>query len=179
MGRKSVREARRKQIVSAFAKVLANHGYAGATIEAVALEAGISPGLVHHHFADKKDLLNALFTELVLRFSGRLTETSVSPRGKVETYIDAALKLDEKSDHLAAKCWVGVLSEALRDPDLFARARRLLDGEISRIQALSDGKFSVAQSSALLAYILGALVFGAFAPKKAAGFAAPHAPSFK
>src|SRR5262249_8644759 len=50
MGRPSNRAKRREEIVRAFAKVLANHGYAGATIAAVAAEAEIAPGLVHHHF---------------------------------------------------------------------------------------------------------------------------------
>ena len=44
MGRPSNRAERRAQILAAFATVLADHGYAGATITAVANEAGLTPG---------------------------------------------------------------------------------------------------------------------------------------
>src|SRR5262249_23661299 len=60
MGRLSKREERRAQIVAAFARVLAEHGYAGATIAAVAAEAEVAPGLVHHYFAGKAELLATL-----------------------------------------------------------------------------------------------------------------------
>src|SRR5262249_1322148 len=60
MGRPSNREQRRREILQAFAKVLADHGYAGATIAAVATEAGVAPGLVHHHFESKAELTGSL-----------------------------------------------------------------------------------------------------------------------
>jgi hypothetical protein len=68
-----------------------------------------------------------------------------------------------------------VLAEALRDPSLFARVRRLVDGELEAIVSRSGGKLPEHGSSAILAFIFGALVLGAFAPKKTAGFAEPTA----
>ncbi|HEY6882191.1 MAG TPA: TetR family transcriptional regulator [Polyangiales bacterium] len=158
--------------MSAFARVLADHGYAGATIVRVAHEAGVAPGLIHHHFADKEDLLNALLDELLAGFRARAQHYEAE-HDRLHAYVDGALKLDARSDTRAARCWVGVISEAVRTPSLFARFRRLLDAEIEAIRARSQ--LDEQQAGALLAFILGSLVVGAFAPRKTAGFAAPGA----
>ena len=172
MGRPSVREARRAKIVSAFARVLADHGYAGATIVAVADEAGVAPGLIHHHFDDKQDLLTALLELLLRKFRGRVRQQE--PSGDLlEAYIDGTLSLDANADTTAARCWVGVFAEAVRNPDLFRKIRKLVDGEISAIQKRSANRLSAQDAGAVLAFVVGSLVLGAFAPKKTAGFAAP------
>ena len=172
MGRPSNREQKRAEILKAFARVLADHGYAGATIAAIALEAGIAPGLVHHHFDDKAELLRSLVHDLVSKFRQRVHhyETSDDP---LLAYVDGALKLDERADLVAAKCWVGVFAEAVRNPTLFAHMRRLLDTEIASIERRARGRLSTDQAGAVLAFIIGALVLGAFAPRRTAGFAAP------
>jgi hypothetical protein len=80
--------------------------------------------------------------------------------------------LGEGADSLGARCWVGLLAEGLRDPALMARIRRHLEGEISLLEGKSQ--LSTAECSAILAYILGCLVFGAYAPVKTRGFALPR-----
>jgi TetR/AcrR family transcriptional repressor of bet genes len=172
MGRPSNREERRRQILDAFARVLANHGYAGATIVAVAAEAELAPGLVHHHFKDKAELLSSLLQDLVARFRER-TRRYECDEDPLLAYTDAALKLDDQADLVAARCWVGVFAEAIRDPTLFAHMRRLLDAEIGTIQSRSGNRFSDHDAGAVLSFIIGSLVLGAFAPRKTAGFAAP------
>jgi TetR/AcrR family transcriptional repressor of bet genes len=172
MGRPSNREARRAEILGAFARVLADHGYAGATIAAVATEAGVAPGLVHYHFDDKEDLLVSLLSDLIRRFRVRVREHEQEP-DLLLAYVDGALRLDERSDITAARCWVGLFSEAIRNPTLFKRVRNLIDTEITSIQTRSGDRLDAHQAGAVLAFIIGALVLGAFAPKKTAGFAAP------
>jgi len=172
MGRPSVRAERRAQILEAFARVLAAHGYAGATIAAVAEEAGVARGLVHHHFTDKADLLASLLQELIDRFRRR-TRAIQESADPLSAYAAAAVRLDATADAVAARCWVGVLAEAVRDPALFAQVRRLLDAEIEAIRRRSSHRLTPQDAGAVLAFIIGALVFGAFAPRKTAGFAAP------
>lgn len=172
MGRPSNREARRAQILAAFARVLADHGYAGATVAAVAMEAEVAPGLIHHHFDDKEDLLTSLLQDLVARFRGRIREK----KGETDAllaYVDGALKLDERADLTAARCWVGMFAEAIRNPTLFKQFRGLIDAEIDSIQRRSGNRLDDKQAGAVLAFIIGSLVVGAFAPRKTAGFAAP------
>jgi len=172
MGRPSNREQKRAEILHAFARVLADHGYAGATIAAIAVEAGIAPGLVHHHFDDKAELLRGLVHDLISKFRQRVHHYEASD-DPLLAYVDGALKLDERADLIAAKCWVGVFAEAVRNPALFAQMRNLLDTEISSIERRSRGRLSTEQAGSVLAFIIGALVLGAFAPRKTAGFAAP------
>ena len=47
----------RKQIIEAARKLFAQYGYAGATIEAIALEAGVAPETVFAVFGNKRTIL--------------------------------------------------------------------------------------------------------------------------
>src|SRR5262245_45154783 len=124
MGRRSLRDERRAELVAAFARVLARHGFAGATIAAVADEARVTPSLVHHYFTDKKELLTSLLADLVDRFRRR-TRAFEADADPLDAYIAAAVALGATADVVAARCWVGVLAEAVRDPALFEQVRRL------------------------------------------------------
>ena len=175
MGRKSKRTERRAQIVEAFARVFADHGYAGATIAAVAAEADVAPGLLHHNFDNKREMLGALLAKLVADFRDRVATREAESDSSADpllAYIDGALTLDDGADLTAARCWVGVFAEAVRNPRLMEQARRLIDAEIATIRRRS-GDLSEQEASAVLAFIIGALVMGAFAPQRTAGFAAP------
>jgi AcrR family transcriptional regulator len=111
MGRPSLRAERRAELIEAFARVLADHGYAGATIAAVARQAGVAPGLVHHHFADKAELLESLLGTLLDRFRQR-TRALEAGSDPLLAYAAAAVQLDATADAVAARCWVGVFAEA-------------------------------------------------------------------
>jgi hypothetical protein len=56
---------------------------------------------------------------------------------------------------------------------LFAQVRRLVDTEIEVIGRRSSNRLTQQDAGAVLAFIVGALVLGAFAPRKTAGFAGP------
>jgi TetR/AcrR family transcriptional repressor of bet genes len=171
MGRPNLGPRRRAEVARAFARVLGREGQGGATIAAVAAEAGIAPGLVHHYFEDKQDLYETLLGELLAQFRRRLDAyPSADP---LEAYVTAALALDERSDVAAARAWVGIFAEALGDPALFAKVRRMMDTEVAHVERRSRGTLTTADASAVVAFVVGALVFGAFAPRKTAGFAAP------
>lgn len=172
MGRPSLKETRRTEILSAFAQVLAEHGYEGATIAAVAERARMAPGMVHHYFVNKAELMSELVKVLIGRFRARVRQKE-GAGDPLNAYIDGALALDASADLVAARCWVGVFAEAVREPSLFGQVRRMLDAEIGAIQQRGGGRVSEQDAGAMLAFIIGALVFGAFAPRKTAGFAAP------
>lgn len=173
MGRPSNRAQRRSEILAAFAEVFAEQGYAGSTISAVAARADLSPGLLHHHFGSKQEMLDALFKERVSKFRSRV-KSFQSSRDPLRAYVDSALKLDERGDLVAARCWVGLFAEAIRRPTLFAQVRRLIDREIVLIQTHSNHTLSEHDAGAILAYVIGALILGAFAPRKSASYVAPQ-----
>jgi len=172
MGRPSLREERRKELVKSFSLVLARRGYEGATIAAVAAEAGVAPGLVHHYFRSKDELLAALLDNLVGRFRERVRSHEPGT-DRLSAYVEGAIGLSQAADLVAARCWVGVFAEAVRTPALFTRVRRLVELEMDAIQHRSGGKLVEKDAGAVLAFVIGALVMGALAPRKTAGFAAP------
>ena len=139
---------------------------------AVAARAGMAPGLLHHYFASKAELLSSLLEDLLSRFRARVRgrEATLDP---VLAYAEGAVGLDRTADLVAARCWVGLFAEAVREPVLFAQVRRLVDTEIEAIRRRSDERLSEQDAGAVLAFVIGALVLGAFAPRKTSGFASP------
>jgi AcrR family transcriptional regulator len=170
MARPSLRAKRRRELAAAFARVLATHGQEGATIAALASESGVAPGLIHHYFRDKQDLYAAVVELLIGTFRSRVAAGAGGDR--VASYGDAALALDG-GDRVAARAWVGLFAAAMSDALLFDKIRRLLEAEIAHIERRGAGELTGRDAGALLAFVVGALVFGAFAPRKTAGFAAP------
>jgi AcrR family transcriptional regulator len=57
-------EDRREQIAKAAIRVFARKGFASATNQDIALEAGITPGLIYHYFESKEALLNEIIRDL-------------------------------------------------------------------------------------------------------------------
>ncbi len=51
--------AKREGIILAAKKAFFDHGYAGASIEAIAGEAGVSKVTIYNHFGDKRALFTA------------------------------------------------------------------------------------------------------------------------
>lgn len=153
--------------------MLARQGFARATIAAVAAEAGVAPGLVHHHFRDKDELLEVLMSGLLARFRAGVRALEAEGAAPLDAYGDAALRLGPGDDVEAARAWVGLFAEAQRAPALFKRVRRLLDGELEGLVRRSGGTLGSEDAATLLAFVIGSLVLGAFAPRKTAGFAAP------
>lgn len=64
-------EARRAELAAAVWRVIGRSGIHGATVRAVAAEAGVSPGALRHYFADQMGLL---------RFAAEMMSQSVAER---------------------------------------------------------------------------------------------------
>jgi AcrR family transcriptional regulator len=58
--------ATRARLLDAAARVYARHGFAGATLDEVAAEAGFTKGAVYGHFGSKENLLLALLQEYLV-----------------------------------------------------------------------------------------------------------------
>jgi AcrR family transcriptional regulator len=72
-------QARREQLLDAAKAVVAEHGFHGVSIEAVARAAGVTRPIVYRHFADLGELLDALVERETLRALLQLRE--VLPAG--------------------------------------------------------------------------------------------------
>jgi len=120
-------DARREEIVLGLMRVLAERGYAGATIAEIARAAGItSPGLVHYHFGSKQEILLALGAHLVAAIDARVVPHD-EPLAKLHEWIRAHLALGPSADPEALACWVAIGSEALVQPEVGELYRSVLD----------------------------------------------------
>jgi TetR/AcrR family transcriptional repressor of bet genes len=139
MGRPSNTEERRAQIVRGLMSVMAERGYDGASIPAIAEAAGLTPGLVHYHFQSKQEILLSLLEELARivqgRFERRARDAS-SPRARLYAFLDAHVALGEGANPAAVACWVALGSEALRDKDVQLAYRRVLRKELEALTGL-------------------------------------------
>jgi len=80
VGRRSLSEVRRVQILEALYRCLADYGLEGATISRIAGEAEMTPSLVMHYFRNKDEMIVEL-VELILQ---RYEETFLPRLGEID-----------------------------------------------------------------------------------------------
>jgi TetR/AcrR family transcriptional repressor of bet genes len=176
MARPSNTATRRLQIADALLRVMARRGYEGASIAEIAAAAGLAPGLVHYHFAGKRDILafalDLLATRHAARLDGALAAAGPSPARRLSAFIDAHLARGAAADPVALACWVTLGGEALRDQAVRAAYARAVADTSARLRALLDQGvrarvFSCRPAdaaAAILAAIEGCFVLSAAAP---------------
>jgi AcrR family transcriptional regulator len=118
------KERTRAQLLAAAAEVFARKGFAGASLEEIAEQAGYSTGAVYYNFANKEQL----FLELVRTGRSRraenrvravtriFTETAASggdPFDTLSTYISAIADQGSEMSPLTAEFWL----YAVRNPE--------------------------------------------------------------
>ena len=122
MARRSIEELRRGELIQAALDVVAEDGHDAATVQRIARRAEISPGIVHHYFADKHALLcgamRAVRKPVVDRFNA-LLDQGIEP---LSAALDAHLDHDVLTVRRAA-VW------------LQFHARIAYDADYARIQA--------------------------------------------
>src|SRR5438067_6934638 len=112
-------QARRAEIVRAMQTVMARQGYEKATIQAIAADAGLAPGLLHYHFKSKQEILVSLVTTLAAYGQQRyaaLAGDAAEPAIRLRAYIDARLALGEGAAPEIVAAWVMIAAEAVRQP---------------------------------------------------------------
>jgi len=111
------REARRSMILSAAADMFQKHGYAAASIDAIALASGISGPAIYRHFSRKSELLVALLDAATAEAIGAM-ETAARDGGGIEAI--AAVMIDRA---LREGAVIGLLQATVMDMDEVDRAR--------------------------------------------------------
>jgi len=98
--------ARRAQIVQCAADVIAEAGYARASMAEIARRAGIAKSVISYHFADKNELMQAVISTAVRAFSEFLDPqlaAEASAGGKIRAYLtgSAEYMIRYRNMHLA------------------------------------------------------------------------------
>jgi AcrR family transcriptional regulator len=116
--RSFIEEARRAQIVAAAIEVIAEVGYAKASLAAIAVRAGISKGVISYHFGGKDELMvtivKTIYHDAAAHILSRM-EGLGSATELVRTHVTAAAEyMRERRSHIAA---LGQIFANLRAPD--------------------------------------------------------------
>lgn len=132
-------ERNRSVVLDAARRVFLDRGYGGATVDAIAEEAGFSKGVVYSQFGSKADMFMALLEQ---RITERAAENERVAAGKSAAVAARELLLAADRDVVSEHGWAQLLVEfrahAARDPAL---NRRYADAH----------RRTVAQLAALLA----------------------------
>jgi AcrR family transcriptional regulator len=87
-------DARRDSLVEATLRSLAAHGHDGASVRRIAAEAGVSVGLINHHFASIDELIACAFEKvsagIVQQLLDRMAEAPPSPRARLNAFFRAS-----------------------------------------------------------------------------------------
>lgn len=139
MGRPSNTGQRRAEFLEAMLEVIAREGYRGATVAAVAQEAGLNQGLLHYHFKRKLEIVVALLERLAAaveaRAEGRLRRAGADPRARLLAYVDAHVALGKGADPRAVAAWVAIGAEAVREPEVGAVFQAAVEERLARLEA--------------------------------------------
>ncbi len=139
MSRRPNSEQRRSEIVHALQTVMAEHGYEKATIQLIAQQAGLAPGLLHYHFKTKAEILLALVTTLAELSQQRylaFAESAASAEEKLHAYINARLGKGPGADPSAVAAWVMIGAEAVRQTEVRQVYQQAVGTEMALIQGL-------------------------------------------
>lgn len=90
MGRPSVRDQRREQILDAFEACVARFGVEGASLEKIADAAGLARPLIRHNVGNRDELLNAFVDRFIARSDNAVAQmiAALPPDNPSETLID-------------------------------------------------------------------------------------------
>ena len=192
MGRPSNTAERREQIVEGLLSAMSKGGYAEASVAEIAREAGLAPGLVHYHFANKQEILVALIERLVSGLDARVANglerlerepPAASARARLYVVVDAHVALGPESDPRAVAAWVVIGAEAVRLKEVRGLYTRAIQGWLARLEGLvraalrEEGRATLHAkriAAGILSAIEGAYLLSAASPATLPrGFASP------
>ena len=88
-------DARRGELIEATLAIIAEEGLRAATLRKVAERAGVSNGLIRHHFAGKRQMILDAYAATVARMTApglaALAQTGLSPRRRLAGFVRASL----------------------------------------------------------------------------------------
>jgi TetR/AcrR family transcriptional repressor of bet genes len=87
-------EQRRQELIEATIECLKRHGHEGLSMRAIAAQAGVSLGLINHHFPNKDELIAAAYrhfnNELVGALTAAVQRAPAAPRARMHAFLQAS-----------------------------------------------------------------------------------------
>ncbi len=136
-------DVRRRKLIEATARCLAEFGHIGTSVRAVAAKANVSPGLVAHHFKGIDELIVATYDHVGRQVAETLTEAMESApddaEAKLRAFIEASFRPPVLDRDLLA-IWLSFWSLVRRDSGVrevhkkvYADYRRRLEELIAEV----------------------------------------------
>lgn len=137
--------ARRQALIEATLRCLAREGHDGLSVRRIASEAGVSLGLMNHHFPSKVSLVAAAYRHLHAKLSDalrrRIAEAGPTPRERFAAYLDASFS-PPNLDPDVLSVWVVFWSMSRHTAEISAvhneTYKASLDGLIRLFSELAD-----------------------------------------
>lgn len=86
-------EVRRQALIDATIECLKRYGHEGLSIRTISAQAGVSVGLINHHFPNKDELVAAAYrhinSELVLGMEAAVARAGRSPQARMRAFLEA------------------------------------------------------------------------------------------
>ena len=167
-------DARRRDVAQAVWRVLAETGFAGLSLRAVAAEMGATTGLLTHYFPSKRDLVVHALDIVHERTDRRLGDADAPGLDGLRARLHAVLPTSE-DDAVLSRIWVGFWDLALVDADLSAHEAARYDRWRGRLRplvrrAMDDGDLAPADVEqvvdTLTAFTHGLVVQALFDPRR-------------
>jgi len=156
---------RRAQIVRATIRCLARAGYSGLTMKTVAREAGVSQGILHYYFADKRAILVAALDAVTADLDRRVADAQArgarDARARLRALVTACLRLalEEREFWVVfVEFWGEMMHDArLREINaaLYRRMRRQIGALVAEgIRAGTFRRVDTVQAAAVILALL-------------------------
>ena len=109
MQNREVRAATRAKLVNAALELFSARGYAATSVDAIADSAGVSAGLLYHHFDSKAALLNAIFEQSLadVQATFAAADREGEARDRLPALLRSALDIVPRHRHFWA-VWYGL-----------------------------------------------------------------------
>jgi len=136
--RRSEPDARRLSLIEACARLLAREGIAGASVRNIAVEAGVSPGLVGHYFPGVDALIAATYAHTGARVDAALAAAvaaSAGSRARLEAFVTASFTAPIADPELLAT-WIAFWSMVRARPEIAALHDEQYSGFRSQLERL-------------------------------------------
>jgi len=154
---------RKQQIVRATVRCLAREGYTKLTMKKVAREAGVSQGILHYYFADKRAILvatlGAVTRDLDRRVAAAQSRTGRDPAGRLRALVRECLEVAVRRPEfwvVFVEFWGEMMHDRrLRElnAEVYDRTRRLIARVI--VDGVRAGHFRQVDPQRAAAVVLG------------------------
>lgn len=126
---------RKRQLIEATIASIHAHGFAETTMATISRAAGVSPGIIHHYFGGKGELLAATMRSLLSEFRGDLVRAlaaAETPRQRLEAIVATSFAGQQFRPQVIV-AWLAFWGQAPHEPRLMRLQRiyaRRLDSNL-------------------------------------------------